>query len=457
MVQSIAEQSIQLDKTQKPNLLKTLAYDKCFEIMDNMDNMMKKKTFNRTTMVLFISSFLNYNYFWKTDIFIYILSDILMFLNKRKSIHLFKDIYNHSVKFIMRRILNGGLYQNNVYLSNNFFSEILLRNIVEKNLTYYEEYYKIPVIADRHSYFKYTDGESVINPDFIQNFQKYTLNLFDDFDWTNCVVAGGLACKITDIRFNQNLKLGLYNSSDIDIFIYGKTKKKKAKIVYILNYLRDKLGNFYMINYSNVISLRFLNYHREIQLVIGNYKCPLQIINDFDLTHLQMYFDGKTLQGTEKNMEALRTRLTQITKKKITSSLVSKIYGSGFALRKDKFYYDAIEYQPDSSILESEITESIKNQYSILDSLCKHYCDKQDFDLTSIFFLKFRELSYMSERRCIEDNINYLSRITKVQNKFVKFINYSIDKGIIDKLTIDYTTNFTKSHRGSESFYDYGH
>ena len=72
-----------------------------------------------------------------------------------------------------------------------------------------------------------------------------------------------------------------------------------------------------MINYSNVISLRFLNYHREIQLVIGNYKCPLQIINDFDLTHLQMYFDGKTLRGTEKNMEALRTRLTQITKKKL--------------------------------------------------------------------------------------------------------------------------------------------
>ena len=64
MVQTIAEQSIQLDKTHKPNLLKTLSYDKCFEIMDNMDNMMKKKTFNRTTMVLFISSFLNYNYFF---------------------------------------------------------------------------------------------------------------------------------------------------------------------------------------------------------------------------------------------------------------------------------------------------------------------------------------------------------------------------------------------------------
>ena len=178
-------------------------------------------------MIQFISSFLNYNYFWKTDIFVYILSDILMFLNKKKSIHLFKAICSHSAKFAMKHILNECLYQNNVYLSNNFFSKILLHKITEKNITY-EEYNDVQVLADRHPYFEYTHGENVINPDFIQNFQKYTLNLFDDFDRSNCVIAGGLVCKITDIRFNQNLKLGLYNSSDIDIFIYGKTKKKRS-------------------------------------------------------------------------------------------------------------------------------------------------------------------------------------------------------------------------------------
>ena len=47
---------------------------------------------------------------------------------------------------------------------------------------------------------------------------KYTENLFDRFNWSNCVVAGGLANKITDKNFETNLRSGLYDKSDIDIY-----------------------------------------------------------------------------------------------------------------------------------------------------------------------------------------------------------------------------------------------
>ena len=89
------------------------------------------------------------------------------------------------------------------------------------------------------------------------------------------------------------------------------------------------------MNYTDCfffITLIFPNYHCDIQIIIGNYKSPLQIVSDFDLSHLQMLYNGHSVKGTKFNLDALETQTSKIMKNKITDKLSTKTFMAGYSL-----------------------------------------------------------------------------------------------------------------------------
>ena len=397
-----------------------------------------------------IPLYLWYNYKNNEYLLKYILNDILVILNHNKELNLFKNLYKQIIKYINKTYLDSLLsnYKNNHYLRCNLFAEILLHDLTKSNLVYKSlTYDDSNFLFKKHTYFDYYDeGEPVISPSYKENFNKYTENLFDRFNWSNCVVAGGLANKITDKNFETNLRSGLYDKSDIDIFLYGKTYKKKQKIVYILNFLKDKLGRYYLGNFPNVLSLFFPNYHLEIQIVIGNYKSPLQIINDFDLSHLQMYYDGNTIRGTHENMYALETRSTKIMKDKINIKLISKLYNSGFTLVKTEHIEPLFKTIIDK-IEDQQFKQKIDKTILWSSIILTNYSNSK----ISLFFQKRK--TYLPTN--ISDCLKYISVMKNISREFMFHIEFDMDYKTVLDLPIDYINNFTKSKMKNINFYDY--
>ena len=396
--------------------LETIALDNCsFDIYNNA---------NLNVIPLYIWYNINNN----MEIIEYIISDILSMLNKNKLLDNFQYIYPKIIKYIDKTIFDRilSINFNNVYFKSNYFNNLLLVELTE-NLCFNGTNYDKCIGYDNsyNCFDKYKIGESVIPPVYkiLENFKRYTKNLFDNFNWSNCIMAGGMINKIVNKDFDAYLDSGAYNNSDIDIYVYGQTKKKKEKLVYIINYLREILGYYYIVNFPNVICLYFPTYHREIQLVVGNYKSPLQIINDFDFSHLQILFDGKNIKGTIYNKEALQTQTSSIIKK-FTYKLIEKTYKSGFMIEnKELSIYDRERLDYIMYDINTKHNKTNKNKYIRRD--------------------KFFE-NNKSIIKNVPTNLDILKQIKQTQN--VECISCDIDVDYINFLELDYTKNFSNSY-----------
>ena len=415
-----------------PLSLELIAYQKCNVDLEN----------GNTDM---IPLYLWYNYKHNFELFVFIINDVLQCLNKTKQLPKFKQIYN-KIKAIFvskrdRKYLENSLanFSNNPYFKCNFFEDLLLFDLQTVKPTF-KKTNKVEIVdywcpdTDTNGLFfnndkskiDYEEGEEVVCDTFRENFNKYTMNLFGDFNWQNCVVAGGLVNKIVNKDFEQRLLSGRYDNSDIDLYIYGTTPTKKRKLIYVLNFLKTKLGEYYLINKQNVITLIFPDYHCEIQIIIGNYKNPLQIINDFDLSHLQMLYNGKTVKSTKSNLVALETQTSRVMKNRLTQKLGQKTFMAGYAL----------EY---SNSISDE--DAISLHHSIIGT--KKIYDTYYKPTKSIFFEnnKKKMKLYINKK----SNICLAARLCNINRKDVYFVEILVDKEYIEKLNNNYNGNFTNS------------
>ena len=396
--------------------LETIALENCyFDIYNNAN-------------VNIIPLYIWYNVNNNIEIIDYVISDILSMLNKNKLLDNFKYIYPKVIKYIDKHIFDHILSNNlnNIYFKSNYFNNLLLIEFTE-NLCFNGMNYDKCIKYDNsyNCFDNYKIGESVIPPVYkiLENFKRYTKNLFDNFNWSNCIMAGGMINKIVNKDFDAYLDSGAYNNSDIDIYVYGQTKKKKEKLVYIINYLREILGYYYIVNFPNVICLYFPTYHREIQLVVGNYKSPLQIINDFDFSHLQILFDGKNIKGTIYNKEALQSQTSRIIKK-FTYKLIEKTYKSGFMIENKEL-----------SIYDRE-----RLDYIMYDINTKHNkTNKNKYIRRDTFFENNKSII-----KNVPTNLDILKQIKQTKN--VECISCDIDVNYINFLELDYTKNFSNSY-----------
>mgnify|MGYP001560641653 CR=1 FL=1 len=357
----------------------------------------------------------------------FMIHDILSMMNKSKKLNDFEALYPQILSFFKNSIDRDTIIYslsnsiNVPYLKCNFFEKLLLFDLVDQKLVYKK--FNGKLFFNKLS--NYELGKPIISSNFKQNFYTYTQNAFDGFNWSNVIIAGGLVNKIINPNFEENLVKGFYDNSDIDMYLYGHTKTKKKKLEYILNFLNDKLGAYYLINFPNVITLIFPNYHCDIQIIIGNYKSPLQIVSDFDLSHLQMIYNGHSVKGTKFNLDALETQTTKIMKHKITEKLATKTFMADYSMEHSDIITTNMFYR---------INKNINSLKLIFDN---YYVPKN-----SLFFRKKEKELYVN----ITSNICFQSKLKNIPKNYIHYKRWYIDHTFIDLLTINYSANFSNSN-----------
>lgn len=201
-----------------------------------------------------------------------ILENIFNFLNNEDLLTLIKSDENIKNFLLLKIFRYKKLDINPKYLTYNIYKEI--KNI-DKNICNYKM--------------------------FEERWNIFTFNILKDIDWEDIIVAGGSM----NIILNEENKIEDNKNSDIDIFIYGNDLKKKIrKFIYLLHYF-DKLKlQIKYIHRDNIIELLIKNY-RKIQIIFTFFENPNDIIYSFDLSHVQIFYDGKNIYATHLGFNSL--------------------------------------------------------------------------------------------------------------------------------------------------------
>jgi hypothetical protein len=140
--------------------------------------------------------------------------------------------------------------------------------------------------------------------------------LSPDFNWNKygIFVAGGFLSGLMEPNYDPHL----YQESDIDMYVCGQTMKQLRKRVRkVLHYLRETFKDVYFIigGGLNVLLIdcviKKLNHKLQI-IGLCDDRDILHVIQQFDLTHCQIAYDGTDVIYTPEFVDAMRTKVTKI-------------------------------------------------------------------------------------------------------------------------------------------------
>ena len=149
-----------------------------------------------------------------------------------------------------------------------------------------------------------------LNPTIILNcIGKYTFGLDKVIPWenNNFVFSGGLLYDIITERFDENLM-------DIDLFFYGSEDAKINTFKQILRNLETHNYKYLVGIVKSVVYVFIQGIPRIIQLIFTSCTSPEEIINNFDLTHIQSYWDGHDYFAKTKSISDIMTHQTNSTR-----------------------------------------------------------------------------------------------------------------------------------------------
>ena len=334
-----------------------------------------------------------------------IFKDIIPHLSNLSQLIYLTDVHNENVDTIVGDILIMLNKKNKV----NYF-EFVLKECKEIGGPFWD---RLQRIISHKKYAVYMKQNFWINyvlckndTNIESNFHTYTNNLFVDFDWKNCVVAGGSIKKMLDPRFEENLKAGKYNNSDIDIFLFGRTKTQKKKIDYIIKFLQSKFGKVAYVLYSNVVTFYSSNYHIPIQVIVCNNRSLTQIVTNFSLSHQQVLWDGKNVYSTINYIDTEKTMVTYCYDEYLRGELIIKTKSLGYniLLTGKKLLDDWIIWAYDNYTVQKP-RHLKKNFFDKFESYNKD---------------RFRFDSYLVERENVEND--YIKHVLQFNERFVPYI-----------------------------------
>ena len=130
-------------------------------------------------------------------------------------------------------------------------------------------------------------NKSIISEDeFYVKFNTFTNNIFADIDWSNMVVAGGFIFGLIN-----NISNSIIPSTDIDIFIYSTDiEVRKQKWSYLLEYFSTHQSIY--VNDNGIINIIIPDLKFDIQIIVFHTDNPVNIIAEFDLNYVKLYYDG---------------------------------------------------------------------------------------------------------------------------------------------------------------------
>ena len=187
---------------------------------------------------------------------------------------------------------------------------------------------------------KYKPNEKVTSSlmQFHRRFLNKVDDLFDDYDWSNTIIAGGLISGMMEARYQASE----YEMSDVDIFVYGSKTTVIDKIQQIYDYFLDKLDKkFYAFTYG--ISAALLNIvipgKFSIQIIGTLFKSELDVLKSFDMTHCQVGYNGNEIVHTDGYIKAIKTMTTSITTRSIHAYRLVKAYHRGYSIERPTYCY----------------------------------------------------------------------------------------------------------------------
>lgn len=272
---------------------------------------------------------------------------------------------------------------------------------------------------------------------FIKNFNsklgKYTFGLDKIIPWeeSNFVFSGGLLFDIIRDRFSQDLM-------DIDLFFYGSMKSKIATINKLLDNL-DKNQYYYLIGHNrSVIYIFVQGIPRMIQLIMSNKQDPESIINEFDLSHVKSYTDGKKVYCSKSALEYFnaQTKLEEakaIEIKAFRKNRIIKYIERGIMnmnLIMNKYNFVLNDFDSNKYIKSKKQIKLYKLTYNLT-----RYFDGETIDFKNFNSNKFRFVDYFG---CVV-NYNKLDNHEFVEgvDMFGAFSQYMCDVIVNEKSVLD--------------------
>ena len=158
---------------------------------------------------------------------------------------------------------------------------------------------------ETHSFETYNTQPIVRNHTVVEQnifdilFQKKTNLLFDNFDWSNVIIAGGFI-------------YGLLNSmksdhpADIDLFVYGDDVDVQNKIKYLTNYFSKDA--YYLIR-GATITIIMPEFDFDIHIIPTGKKCILDILNAFDFGYAMVGYDGTRVWTNIAGLTGIKYRV----------------------------------------------------------------------------------------------------------------------------------------------------
>lgn len=181
--------------------------------------------------------------------------------------------------------------------------------------------------------------------------EKHIPRIFLNIDWKNdtsgiCIAGGWLFSLCNDNLYNKSD----YLKSDIDVFIYGKEKERKDSLLWNL---LDKLQeDGYNLNFTRSL-IDAQKDDIKLQIILSNCDHVIDVIRTFDLSHIQIAYNGSNIICTPKFSFFIQFGESIITSYQVRSSRLLKACRKGIhvvhgkkniMINKDYYKYGGTRY-----------------------------------------------------------------------------------------------------------------
>ena len=296
--------------------------------------------------------------------------------------------------------------------------------------------YNLETNIDFQSYIKVKPNEIDIQ-ERISSYM-YQLDKVIPWDEKNFVWSGGLLYDTVTDRTNANNFLG-----DIDLFFFGNNVSKINTFSILLSNL-DSHGYKYWIGINKSVVYIFIEgIPRIIQLIFTNKLNPGEIIDLFDLTHLQSYWDGNHLYCKKITLEQYITRETLANFKSKPSRLIKYLKRN---VDVDKLLYTDYDFVFDKKqFYEYNKNKKQSDFYLKTNNLTKKYSDENnnpyDYSIELYKFFWCNIITVDKLKNVLEKDLfeftNPSGLETKLSNGANKLIDYIGDIQEYSKMDLE--------------------
>lgn len=157
---------------------------------------------------------------------------------------------------------------------------------------------------------------------FIEKYKHFTNEALNDLNWDNVIHTGSSLYLLVNPKIQPN---HFPLSSDIDLFIYGDDNQIKInKVNYLCNYFYQKYKeNVFFCKQGCVTTVIIrscdnLNagkgkpFYRNFQIINTVHKNPYNVIDNFDLSHAQIYYQNGRLRCSRRFLKYYRQMCSKI-------------------------------------------------------------------------------------------------------------------------------------------------